>query len=85
MDHCLHSIHGAFNSELEVDKSEDAFMCILRWGTRHFNPLLVSETLQPSFSSRHSPHLPLGSGGRSHQRAGDCQGRRAVADCGCNA
>ena len=53
----------------------------LGWGTGHFNLLLVSETLQPSFSSRHSPHLPLGSGGLS-QRAGDYFGSTKEKDCG---
>ena len=75
-------IHGAFSSELGVDKSEGAGMHSLEmrtsllplgWGTGHFTPLLVSETLQLSFFSRRSPHLPLGSGGRS-PRAGDCFG-----------
>ena len=56
---------------------------LLGWGTGHFNPLLVSETLQPSFSSRHSPHLPLGSGGVKGQAIVlDPQERRTVANCG---
>ena len=38
-------------------------------------------TLQPSFSSRHSPHLPLGSGGWN-QRAGNCFRSTGEEDCG---
>ena len=59
------------------------------WGTGHFNPLLVSEMLQPIFSSllfaAHIYSWTVEAVAKEQAIVLDPQERRTVADCGHNA